>query len=61
MSKTIAIYGVQVVLGIVALTSGYAKLTGMDIMVHHFEALGLGTGFRMIAGSARSMGLEVVE
>jgi uncharacterized membrane protein YphA (DoxX/SURF4 family) len=52
MSKTIAIYGVQVLLGIVALASGYAKLTGMDIMVHHFEALGLGTGFRMIAGSA---------
>jgi uncharacterized membrane protein YphA (DoxX/SURF4 family) len=52
MSKTIAIYGVQVLLGFVALASGYAKLTGMDIMVHHFEVLGLGAGFRMIAGSA---------
>ncbi len=52
MSKTIAIYGVQVVIGIIALASGYAKLSGMDFVVHHFEMLGLGQGFRMIAGSA---------
>jgi uncharacterized membrane protein YphA (DoxX/SURF4 family) len=52
MSKTIAIYGVQVVLGVVALASGYAKISGMDLMVHHFEMLGLGQGFRLVAGSA---------
>jgi uncharacterized membrane protein YphA (DoxX/SURF4 family) len=52
MSKTIAIYGAQVVIGVIALASGYAKLSGMDFVVHHFEMLGLGQGFRMIAGSA---------
>ena len=52
MNKTIAIYGAQVVIGVIALASGYAKLTGMDFVVHNFEVLGLGQGFRMIAGSA---------
>jgi len=52
MSKTIAIYGVQVVLGVIALASGYAKISGMDLMVQHFDVLGLGQGFRMMAGTA---------
>jgi uncharacterized membrane protein YphA (DoxX/SURF4 family) len=52
MNKTIAIYGVQVLLGVVALASGYAKLSGMDIMVHQFQVLGLGQGFLLVAGSA---------
>ena len=52
MNKTIAIYGVQVLVGVVAVATGYAKLTGMGLMVEQFATLGLGRGFLMVAGTA---------
>ena len=52
MNKTIAIYGMQVLVGIIAVAAGYAKLSGMGLMVEQFAALGLGRGFLMVAGSA---------
>jgi uncharacterized membrane protein YphA (DoxX/SURF4 family) len=52
MTKTISIYAAQVLLGVVAIAAGYAKLTGSGLMVHQFQAIGLGTGFLMVAGTA---------
>jgi uncharacterized membrane protein YphA (DoxX/SURF4 family) len=52
MTKTISIYGVQVLLGLIAVAAGYAKLTGTGVMVQQFQTLGLGHGFLMVAGAA---------
>ncbi|MBM3527946.1 MAG: hypothetical protein FJX62_07625 [Alphaproteobacteria bacterium] len=52
MTRTIGIYGVQVTLGLIALASGYAKLSGAALMVQQFQALGLGHGFLFAAGTA---------
>jgi uncharacterized membrane protein YphA (DoxX/SURF4 family) len=52
MTKTISIYAAQVLLGVIAIAAGYAKLTGSGLMVHQFQAIGLGTGFLMVAGTA---------
>jgi uncharacterized membrane protein YphA (DoxX/SURF4 family) len=49
--KTIAIYGVQVLMGAIVLAASYAKLSGFEIMVQQFAVLGLGQGFLFIAGS----------
>ena len=51
MNKTIAIYGAQAAMGLLALALGYAKLSGMDFLVHQFELLGLGKSFLFVAGS----------
>src|SRR5690349_7013220 len=50
MSKTISIYAAQILLGLIAITAGYAKLVGSGLMVHQFQAIGLGYGFLTIAG-----------
>jgi uncharacterized membrane protein YphA (DoxX/SURF4 family) len=52
MRKTIAIYGVQVLVGAVAIALGFAKLSGMGFMAQQFQTLGLGHGFLMVAGTA---------
>ena len=49
--KTIAFYGLQMLVGLVALAAGYAKLTGMSFMAEPFAMIGLGNTFLMIAGS----------
>lgn len=49
--KTIALYGLQMLVGLVALAAGYAKLTGMGFMAEPFAMIGLGKTFLMIAGS----------
>ena len=50
--KTIALYGLQMLVGLVALAAGYAKLTGMGFMAEPFAMIGLGKTFLMIAGTA---------
>jgi hypothetical protein len=52
MTKTIAIYGVQVLLGLIALAAGSAKLSGTGVMVQQFQVLGIGAGFLFVAGLA---------
>jgi uncharacterized membrane protein YphA (DoxX/SURF4 family) len=52
MTKTISIYAAQVLLGVIAITTGYAKLIGTGLMVQQFEALGLGSSFLTVAGMA---------
>jgi uncharacterized membrane protein YphA (DoxX/SURF4 family) len=52
MTKTISIYAVQVLLGVIAIAAGYAKITGAGLMVQQFQTLGLGQGFLTVAGSA---------
>jgi hypothetical protein len=52
MTKTISIYGAQILLGMIAIAAGYAKLTGAGLMVHQFQMLGLGYGFLFMAGCA---------
>jgi uncharacterized membrane protein YphA (DoxX/SURF4 family) len=52
MTKTISIYAAQILLGMVAIAAGYAKLTGTGMMVQQFQAIGLGQGFLMMAGTA---------
>jgi len=49
--KTIALYGLQMLAGLVALVAGYAKLTGMDFMAGPFAMIGLGNAFLVIAGA----------
>jgi uncharacterized membrane protein YphA (DoxX/SURF4 family) len=48
--KTIALYGLQMLAGLVALAAGYAKLAGMDFMAAPFAMIGLGNTFLVIAG-----------
>jgi uncharacterized membrane protein YphA (DoxX/SURF4 family) len=49
--KTIALYGLQALVGLVALAAGYAKLTGMGFMVEPFAMVGIGKGVLMVAGA----------
>jgi hypothetical protein len=41
-----------VLVGLVALAAGYAKLTGMSVMAEPFAMIGLGQTFLMVAGAA---------
>jgi len=50
--KTIALYGLQMLVGLVALAAGYAKLTGMGFVAEPFAMIGLGKTFLMLAGAA---------
>ena len=50
--KTIALYGLQMLVGFVALAAGYAKLTGMGFVAEPFAMIGLGKTFLMLAGGA---------
>lgn len=50
--KTIALYGLQMLVGLVALAAGYAKLTGMGFIAEPFAMIGLGKTFLMLAGTA---------
>jgi uncharacterized membrane protein YphA (DoxX/SURF4 family) len=52
MTKTLSIYGAQMLLGMVAIAAGYAKVTGAGLMVQQFHMLGLGHGFLFAAGCA---------
>src|SRR4051812_10801911 len=52
MNKTIAIYGAQAAMGLLALAAGYAKISGADFLVQQFAMLGLGKGFLFVAGCA---------
>ena len=52
MTKTVSIYAAQILLGVIAIAAGYAKLGGSGLMVAQFQALGLGQGFLTIAGCA---------
>ena len=52
MTKIISIYAAQILLGMVAIAAGYAKLAGTGLMVQQFQAIGLGQGFLMMAGTA---------
>lgn len=49
--KTITLYGLQALVGVVALAAGYAKLTGMSFMVEPFAMVGIGHGVLMVAGA----------
>jgi hypothetical protein len=50
--KTIALYGLQMLVGLVALAAGYAKVTGMGFVAEPFAMIGLGKTFLVLAGSA---------
>jgi uncharacterized membrane protein YphA (DoxX/SURF4 family) len=50
--KTITLYGLQMLVGFVALAAGYAKLTGMGFVAEPFAMIGLGKTFLMLAGTA---------
>jgi uncharacterized membrane protein YphA (DoxX/SURF4 family) len=52
MTKIISIYAAQILLGVTAIATGYAKLIGTGLMVHQFQALGLGPNFLAVAGLA---------
>ena len=52
MTKIISIYAAQILLGLIALAAGYAKITGTGMMVQQFQALGIGPGFLFVAGCA---------
>ena len=49
--KTIALYGLQMLVGLVALAAGYAKLTGMGFVAEPFAMIGLGKTFLVVAGT----------
>jgi hypothetical protein len=61
MKTKTAIYTMQAMVGVVALAAGAAKLSGVDVMVQPFEAIGLGSTFRLLAGSAEVLaGLALI-
>jgi uncharacterized membrane protein YphA (DoxX/SURF4 family) len=49
--KAIGLYGLQILVGLVALAAGYAKLTGMGFMAEPFAMIALGKTFLMVAGT----------
>ena len=49
--KTIALYGLQMIVGFVALAAGYAKLTGMGFVAEPFAMIGVGKTFLIVAGT----------
>ena len=50
--KTITLYGLQMLVGLVALAAGYAKLTGMGFVAEPLAMIGLGKTFLSLAGTA---------
>lgn len=54
--KNKIIYGVQIVLSLVFLSAGIAKLAGVPMMVQGFELLGLGQWFRYMTGTIEVVG-----
>jgi uncharacterized membrane protein YphA (DoxX/SURF4 family) len=50
--KTITLYGLQMLVGLVALAAGFAKLTGMPVLADAFATIGLGQTFLVLAGTA---------
>jgi putative oxidoreductase len=52
MTKTISIYAAQILLGVIAIAAGTAKLSGTGLVVQQFQMLGIGQGFLSIAGAA---------
>ena len=52
MTKTASIYAAQILLGVIAMAAGYAKLTGTGLMVQQFHTLGIGQSFLTVAGAA---------
>lgn len=50
--KTIALYGLQALVGLVALAAGYAKLTGIGFVAEPLAMIGLGKTFLTVAGTA---------
>ena len=51
MTKTISIYAAQILLGLIAIAAGYAKLSGTGLVVQQFQMLGVGQVFLTIAGT----------
>jgi hypothetical protein len=49
--KATGIYVVQALSGVAALAAACASLAGVDLMVQQFEVIGLGSPFRLVAGS----------
>jgi uncharacterized membrane protein YphA (DoxX/SURF4 family) len=50
------IYKVQVVVGLIVVAAGLAKLAGADMMVRQFEVIGLGQWLRPVAGLLEIIG-----
>lgn len=51
-----AVYGLQIVFGLIVIAAGLAKLAGAGMMVREFEVIGLGQGFRVIFGACEIAG-----
>jgi putative oxidoreductase len=49
-------YGLQLLAGMLFLAAGAAKLAGVDLMVREFDVIGLGQGFRLVAGTVEIIG-----
>jgi putative oxidoreductase len=51
-----ALYRVQMLLGLLFLAAGAAKLAGAAIMISQFELIGLGQNFRLVFGLLEILG-----
>lgn len=51
-----AIYRFQVLIGLMFIAAGMAKLASVDMMVRQFEVIGLGQWFRPVAGTLEIIG-----
>ncbi len=54
--KRDTIYRLQVLVGLLFVAAGLAKLAGADMMVRQFEMIGLGQWLRPVAGSLEIIG-----
>lgn len=52
MTKIISIYVAQILLGMIAMAAGMAKIAGASVVAQQFQVLGLGHGFLTVAGGA---------
>lgn len=49
--KTFALYGLQALVGLIAVAAGFAKLAGMEFMTEPFAAVGIGQGVLTVVGA----------
>jgi putative oxidoreductase len=54
--KSDAIYRFQIVVGLMFIAAGLAKVVGADMMVRQFEVIGLGQWYRPVVGALEIIG-----
>jgi len=54
--KTYGLWALKILAGLAFLAAGYAKLTGVEMMVATFDSVGFGQWFRYVTGAIEIVG-----